>query len=149
MTVTVLGARDWRDLAACRGADPDLFFPDGDPGAPAYAAQAAEALAACAGCPVRLECAGFGHGEPFGIWAGTTEQERQVPPSRLGGLCPSGRHLVLSAEDLTAAGICRECKQARDYACSLRRRRNQAGRSAARRAGRPRKPAVRTKGIAA
>lgn len=149
MTAVILAARDWRDLAACRGQDPELFFPEGDPGDPATAAQVAEALEVCAACPVRPECAEFGTAEASGIWAGTTEQERQVPPSRFGGLCPSGRHLVLSADDLTAAGICRECKQDRDFACSLRRKRNQAGRSAARRAGRPAKPRIRTKGIAA
>jgi WhiB family transcriptional regulator, redox-sensing transcriptional regulator len=140
---------DWRHRAACRDADPDLFFPEGDPSAPAYAAQVAEALATCSACPVRLQCAEFGLGEASGIWAGTTEQERQVAASGLPGLCPSGRHLVFSPQDVTAAGICRACKQDRDRASAERRSRNQAGRSAARRARRPRKPSVRTKGIAA
>lgn len=41
---------EWHRRAACRGADPDLFFPErGDRGF-------ATALAYCAGCAVRTEC---------------------------------------------------------------------------------------------
>lgn len=64
--------RPWERDAACRGMDQSLFFPgpDDDP---------SEALAVCAGCPVRDEClewALFAR-ERFGIWGGTTEQERR------------------------------------------------------------------------
>lgn len=53
--------------AACRTADPDLFFPDpGDTGAEA------QALAVCAGCPVRAQCyaRAVENGERWGIWGG-------------------------------------------------------------------------------
>ena len=51
--------------AACRAADPRLFFPpEGDEGA--------EAKAICAGCPVRAECYALAvaNGEECGIWGG-------------------------------------------------------------------------------
>lgn len=68
--LTLPGA--WQDQAACRDADPDLFFTSDD--------QARrEALARCAGCPVRLECLDHAleHRETYGIWGGTDEQERK------------------------------------------------------------------------
>ena len=68
----------WQALAACRYTDPDLFFPDGDPSAPASIAQAAEAKQVCESCPVRRECTEFAAGEKHGIWGGITEAERQA-----------------------------------------------------------------------
>jgi WhiB family transcriptional regulator, redox-sensing transcriptional regulator len=71
------GERDWRLEAACREADPELFFPD-----PGQAPQAAAAKAICAGCGVRgpcLEAALHGpqaHQDHTGIFAGTTASER-------------------------------------------------------------------------
>jgi hypothetical protein len=47
----------WRSLAACRSADPDLFFPISSSGQ--STAQVAEAKAVCAGCRVRRECLAF------------------------------------------------------------------------------------------
>jgi WhiB family transcriptional regulator, redox-sensing transcriptional regulator len=66
----------WRSVAACRSADPDLFFPISDSG-PALE-QAAKAKAICAGCRVRPECLAFAlrTGQVHGIWGGTTEHER-------------------------------------------------------------------------
>jgi WhiB family redox-sensing transcriptional regulator len=68
---------DWRDEAACQGHDPELFFPEGTTG-PALA-QADRAKGVCAACGVRSPCLSFAllHGLGFGIWAGTTEQERR------------------------------------------------------------------------
>lgn len=73
-------ARDWRDLAACRDVNADLFFPVGDPAAPANVLQAAEAKRVCAGCQVRAECLSFAlsAAEPFGVWGGTSEDERNA-----------------------------------------------------------------------
>lgn len=53
---TLEPAFNWRRHALCAeaGADPDLFFPDGD--SPRYAAQIGEALAYCRACPVVAEC---------------------------------------------------------------------------------------------
>jgi WhiB family transcriptional regulator, redox-sensing transcriptional regulator len=66
----------WRSAAACRSADPDLFFPISDSG-PALE-QAAEAKAICATCRVRPECLAFAlrTGQLHGIWGGATEGER-------------------------------------------------------------------------
>ena len=66
----------WRSAAACRSADPDLFFPISDSG-PARE-QAAKAKAICATCRVRRECLAFAlqTGQIHGIWGGTTEHER-------------------------------------------------------------------------
>jgi WhiB family transcriptional regulator, redox-sensing transcriptional regulator len=67
---------DWRDRAACRDADPELFFPVTDMGPGAR--QVADAKAVCARCPVRAQCldyateAGLGHG----VFGGLTERER-------------------------------------------------------------------------
>jgi WhiB family redox-sensing transcriptional regulator len=60
--------------AACRKADPDLFFPnDGD-----NVAQIAEAKAVCAGCSVRDDCLAFALKYPqYGIWGGLTDEERR------------------------------------------------------------------------
>jgi WhiB family transcriptional regulator, redox-sensing transcriptional regulator len=66
----------WRSVAACRSADPDLFFPISESG-PALE-QAARAKAICTGCRVRPECLAFAlrTGQVHGIWGGTTEHER-------------------------------------------------------------------------
>lgn len=61
----------WRDQGACRGVDPNVFFPErGD--------SCVAAKKVCAGCPVRGECLDFAlaHGEKFGIWGGKSERER-------------------------------------------------------------------------
>lgn len=78
-TEPVLGDKEasrWRSAAACRSADPDMFFPISESG-PARE-QTAKAKAVCATCPVRRECLGFAlrTGQMHGIWGGTTEYER-------------------------------------------------------------------------
>lgn len=68
----------WRESAACRADDPEIFFPIGRSG-PALA-QARRAKAVCAHCPVRLRCLAFAldtHQE-YGIWGGYDENERRV-----------------------------------------------------------------------
>ncbi|MQA84799.1 MAG: WhiB family transcriptional regulator [Streptosporangiales bacterium] len=68
---------DWTELAACRGVDPELFYPIGTAG-PALE-QVAAAKAVCARCPVRDECLEWAlrTGEPHGVWGGTTPEERR------------------------------------------------------------------------
>ena len=63
---------DWRDDAACRDADPELFFPDGD------RAQVKTAKLICRGCPVSATCLSWAlaSGQEAGIWGGLTEDER-------------------------------------------------------------------------
>jgi WhiB family redox-sensing transcriptional regulator len=71
------GERDWRQDAACRDADPELFFPE--PGQLPHVAQAKEI---CAGCTVRGPCLDNAlHGplardDHHGIVAGTTARDR-------------------------------------------------------------------------
>ncbi|MFD7713487.1 WhiB family transcriptional regulator [Streptomyces sp. NPDC059785] len=69
---------DWRDVAACRTVDPDLFFPVGDTG-PAVL-QVREAKAVCEVCPVRAECLRWAldTGQSVGVWGGTSETERRA-----------------------------------------------------------------------
>ena len=67
---------DWRDDAACRGADPELFFPDGEN---RYErAQVKTAKLTCRGCPVSVACLSWAlaSGQEAGIWGGLTEHER-------------------------------------------------------------------------
>ena len=68
---------DWRQRAACRDEDPELFFPVSDIG-PA-ARQADQAKAICARCPVREMCLEYAqdNGLESGIFGGTTETERR------------------------------------------------------------------------
>ncbi len=68
----------WWPRAACRSADPELFFPVSAEGP--SAAQAARAKAVCARCDVRQECLAFALAtrQPHGIWGGTSPEERQL-----------------------------------------------------------------------
>lgn len=68
---------DWRSLAACMTADPELFFPISSAG-PALD-QVEQAKAICAGCQVQHACLDFAlsTGQVHGVWGGTTEDERQ------------------------------------------------------------------------
>jgi len=69
--------RDWRQLAACRHADPELFFPVSASGPSVD--QITQAKAICAGCPVRRHCQAFAvhTRQDHGVWGGTTEHERR------------------------------------------------------------------------
>lgn len=70
----------WRMHAACRDYDSELFFPpDGErPAARRQRERAAKRI--CADCPVRPECAAFAlaNYEPFGVWGGLSERDRDV-----------------------------------------------------------------------
>lgn len=67
--------RSWRDQAACKGIDTELFYPvsQGTVGQ----AQVEEAKAFCRRCVVREAClaAALERREP-GVWGGTSEDER-------------------------------------------------------------------------
>src|SRR5690606_6979844 len=71
-------ADDWRHRAACRGEDPELFFPIGTSG-PALL-QVEQAKAVCRRCSVIDQCLAeaLQRREMYGIWGGTTEAERAV-----------------------------------------------------------------------
>ncbi|OJY42333.1 WhiB family transcriptional regulator [Pseudonocardia sp. 73-21] len=74
------GGRDWRNYAACRCFDTELFFPiqDSDDEAPALTEQIRKAKAVCAACPVRQRCLDEAlRRMPYGIAGGLTALERQ------------------------------------------------------------------------
>ena len=65
----------WIQRAACRGVDPEVFFPDcGD----SRSAQAAKAI--CDRCSVADAClaTAMKRSELFGVWGGKTRRERMV-----------------------------------------------------------------------
>ncbi len=64
------GVAEWGSRAACRGVDPEVFFD---------VERAREALSYCAGCPVALQCAAAGRGEPYGVWGGRRHGLRRRP----------------------------------------------------------------------
>jgi WhiB family redox-sensing transcriptional regulator len=68
----------WHDDAACRDADPDLFFPVGTTG-PALR-RIDEAKQICRACPARTQCLAWAldHGVTDGVWGGTTADERRA-----------------------------------------------------------------------
>ena len=74
--MTVHGS--WREAAACRDADPDLFFPVGTAG-PALR-QVKEAKRICQSCPAQAPCLAWAldHGVGSGVWGGATEGERRA-----------------------------------------------------------------------
>ena len=96
-TVIARSARDlrpdWRDNAACRDADPELFFPDGD--LRSALAQVKTAKLICRGCPVTATCLNWAlaRGQEAGIWGGLTEDERRRLPRR--GLLSASHRLTM------------------------------------------------------
>lgn len=66
---------EWREAAACRAEDPDLFFPVA--GA-VPAAQAEQAKAVCRRCPSLDDCRAWSLAtrQPAGVWGGLDEGER-------------------------------------------------------------------------
>ena len=62
----------WRELVACRGLDPGLFFPDEDE-------EVTAAKLVCEQCVVRIVCLehALASREKQGVWGGATERERR------------------------------------------------------------------------
>ena len=73
LQVPITEERPWVVFAACRDADPDLFFPNSK-------ADEKAALALCTMCPVIRECQGYSIDarETFGVWGGLTEKQRKM-----------------------------------------------------------------------
>src|ERR1700691_6293250 len=76
MPSVTAGSPSWRQAAACRSADPDLFFPDSFSWRSSE--QVARAKAVCAACIVRRQCLQYAlaANETHGVWGGMTEEER-------------------------------------------------------------------------
>jgi len=68
---------DWRNYAACRDVDPDLFFPLGTSGASLL--QIEEAKQICRTCSVCALCLRWAlDSGDAGVWGGTTDDERRT-----------------------------------------------------------------------
>ncbi|MDA8342069.1 MAG: WhiB family transcriptional regulator [Actinomycetota bacterium] len=69
---TAAGGPGWWQWGACRGMDPDIFFPDqgGDSKTPKEI---------CHACTVEMECLDYAleNRERFGIWGGQSERQRR------------------------------------------------------------------------
>lgn len=68
---------EWRQRAACRDVDPELFFPLGK--GLVYEHRAEQAKAVCRACPVTSDCLQWALSGPTsleGVWGATTEDER-------------------------------------------------------------------------
>jgi WhiB family redox-sensing transcriptional regulator len=62
----------WRQDAACKGLDPEIFYPASDE-------EAAVAKSVCRQCAVVTTCLEYALGsrELDGVWGGATEKERR------------------------------------------------------------------------
>ena len=67
----------WRDRAACRSVDAELFFPAGSTGAAITLIQSAKSV--CRSCPVQDPCLQFAleTNQEAGVWGGKDEDERR------------------------------------------------------------------------
>jgi WhiB family transcriptional regulator, redox-sensing transcriptional regulator len=77
--------KNWTFKAACKGSDPELFFPISDVGPGAL--QVAEAKTVCGRCPVTSDCLAYAldNGLDAGIFGGLTETERRKVGANRGG----------------------------------------------------------------
>ena len=75
-------ADDWRNGAACRQEDPELFFPNGNTGP--WELVLDDAKAVCRRCPVADRCLHWAleTGIEFGVWGGLSEDERRAMKRR-------------------------------------------------------------------
>lgn len=62
----------WRQRGACRGLDPEVFYPISDD-------DADEAKGICGSCSAREQCLEYAlaNREADGVWGGATERERR------------------------------------------------------------------------
>lgn len=73
-----MSAHQWRNHAACRGADPDLFHPR-----PGDMEAVRQAKALCSRCPVTADCLALANaiehvnGYPVGIYGGRSANQRR------------------------------------------------------------------------
>ena len=75
---------DWQLRGLCRGKDSSLFFhPEGERGA-ARSSREMAAKEICLNCPVQIACADHALRvrEPYGVWGGMTEEEREEHHAR-------------------------------------------------------------------
>lgn len=82
--------------AACLDTPTSVFFPVGKSGkgAMSYEDLHAPAKAICARCPIRRQCLDEHRHERFGVWGGTTPEERGFRSGAGAGISASGTALV-------------------------------------------------------
>ncbi|WP_270888740.1 WhiB family transcriptional regulator [Pedococcus sp. 5OH_020] len=74
----VLGTYAWQERGACRSTDPEQFFAAEAERGRSRSSRERAAKALCAVCPVLQACLDHAMAvrEPYGVWGGTTPQER-------------------------------------------------------------------------
>lgn len=75
--LTTPRSADWRDIAACRGEDPDIFF--ASDATTAGQAAVEQALAVCRRCPAVAACQAWALDtrQESGVWGALTESQRR------------------------------------------------------------------------
>ena len=73
----MLTITDWRELAMCRGSEPNLFFPIGSTGPALDQIEGAKGI--CFQCSVKEECLNYAleTNQEAGVWGGYAEDERR------------------------------------------------------------------------
>lgn len=97
----------WQEHGACRTVDPTIFFhPQNERGTARMKRDRAAKLV-CAACPVRLECADYAirAREPYGVWGGLTEDDRDAIYARLDAHHNARMHPRGKGDGLRAAGV--------------------------------------------
>ena len=84
------------ERAACRDADPDLFFGPGSEWPKARAVRVAKARAYCLACPIRLACLELARAnrETYGVWGAVdfeTERDQRAAQTTRPDVAASGR----------------------------------------------------------
>lgn len=110
----VMGNLDWRQQAACRDHDPDMWFPD-----KSETTKRANALRICRSCPVASLCADYARrsGPFFGIWGGEPQsiqaaQNHYKTPVPNAGLKPCGTLAAYRRHARRSEKPCRACLDA-------------------------------------
>jgi len=98
----------WQDHGSCRTADPLLFFHPVNERGSSRVKRDRAAKGVCAGCTVRLECADYAvrAREPYGVWGGLSEEEREQIYARLTANrypCRQGEGSKAAAKEIAAA----------------------------------------------
>jgi len=75
MSSVTFRSASWQRAAACRSADPELFFPVSSSGRSLEQEERAKAV--CRTCMVRRQCLQYAiAANEEGVWGGMTEEER-------------------------------------------------------------------------
>jgi WhiB family redox-sensing transcriptional regulator len=112
----------WRDRAACRTEDPELFFPVGTAG-PALD-QLIRAKSVCHRCPVAGECLAWAldTDQRTGVWGGLSEDERYQLQQRNRPIFTRTYRVSVSARTDASIGVGRPNSGSAAVSCSSRRR---------------------------